>query len=154
MTSAQLIKLFEKIDGYQDLDTVAQLHLFVEATLRSFADRYQWLGGQQVTPQPITDIFRDTVLEAQMQNYNPDVHVPLQDLQLISKPVIENQSGSGFSVVDRDGMAVSCTISLNNPFGIGRLGPGSGIVLAASPELTKAGADLTRTDDAHVGGDI
>lgn len=138
-TSAQIIKLFEEIDDYEDLDPVPQLHLLAESTLRSFADRYQWLGLTREIPEAISDVFRDNVLEAQMQNFNPDVHVPLRDLQTISKPIIENQAGSGFSVVDRDGMAVACTLSLNNAFGTGRIGPGSGIVLAASPKLTKAG---------------
>ncbi len=138
-TTAHILRLFEEIDDFEDLDPAEQGHVFAEATLRSFADRYQWLGLTQEIPSDISDVFEDDHIEMQMQNFNPLVHVPLQDLQSVSKPIIENQAGSGFSVVDKAGMAVSCTLSLNNAFGTGRLGPGSGIVLAADPKLTKAG---------------
>ena len=38
-----------------------------------------------------------------------------------------------FATLDRDGNAVVCALSMNNLFGIGRIAPGTGIVLAASP---------------------
>lgn len=35
--------------------------------------------------------------------------------------------------LDRDGRAVACTFSMNNLFGTGRIAPGTGVLLAASP---------------------
>lgn len=53
----------------------------------------------------------------------------------------EAQSGSlpplpattGFATVDRQGNAVACVVTMNNLFGTGRVAPGTGMVLAASP---------------------
>jgi gamma-glutamyltranspeptidase/glutathione hydrolase len=38
-----------------------------------------------------------------------------------------------FATLDRDGNAVVCALTMNNLFGTGRIAPGTGIVLAASP---------------------
>ena len=42
-------------------------------------------------------------------------------------------ASTGFVVLDRGGMAVTCTMTMNNLFGTGRIAPGTGILLAASP---------------------
>lgn len=41
-------------------------------------------------------------------------------------------------MLDRDGMAVACAETMNNLFGTGRVAPGTGIVLAASPASVHA----------------
>ena len=42
-------------------------------------------------------------------------------------------ASTGFAVLDRNGNAVACTVTMNNLFGTGRIAPGTGILLAASP---------------------
>lgn len=42
-------------------------------------------------------------------------------------------ASTGFAVLDRDGNAVTCALTMNNLFGTGRIAPGTGILLAASP---------------------
>ncbi len=41
-----------------------------------------------------------------------------------------------FATLDRDGNAVVCALTMNNLFGTGRIAPGTGIMLAASPAST------------------
>ncbi len=42
-------------------------------------------------------------------------------------------ASTGFAVLDRDGNSVACAVTMNNLFGTGRIAPGTGILLAASP---------------------
>ncbi len=42
-------------------------------------------------------------------------------------------ASTGFVVVDRAGRSVACALTMNNLFGTGRVAPGTGMVLAASP---------------------
>ena len=43
----------------------------------------------------------------------------------------EAGGGTGFAVVDADGLAVACGLTMNAPFGSGRLAAGTGIAIAA-----------------------
>jgi len=42
-------------------------------------------------------------------------------------------ASTSFATLDRDGNAVVCVVTMDNLFGTGRIAPGTGIVLAASP---------------------
>ncbi len=44
-------------------------------------------------------------------------------------------ASTSFVVVDRKGEAVACALTMNNLFGTGRIAPGTGIVLGASPAI-------------------
>ena len=47
-------------------------------------------------------------------------------------------ASTSFAALDRNGMAVTCALSMNNLFGTGRIAPGTGILLAASPSPATA----------------
>lgn len=55
--------------------------------------------------------------------------------------VMGNPSATSFVAVDRDGSAVACAVTLNAPFGTGRVAPGTGIIPAALPGPGGRGAD-------------
>ncbi len=50
----------------------------------------------------------------------------------------DRPASTTFGAVDRQGNAVVCAVSLNNLFGTGRIAPGTGVVLAASPGTVPA----------------
>jgi len=43
-------------------------------------------------------------------------------------------ASTSFAVLDRNGNSVACAVTMNNLFGTGRVAPGTGILLAASPQ--------------------
>ena len=47
-------------------------------------------------------------------------------------------ASTSFAVVDRRGGAVACALTMENLFGTGRIAPGTGIVLGASPAIKPA----------------
>ena len=53
---------------------------------------------------------------------------PLQEAALPPLP-----ASTSFATLDKDGNAVACSLSMDNLFGTGRVLPGLGILLAASP---------------------
>ncbi len=67
----------------------------------------------------------------------PRFTAPAVDGGTVSLPTPPKTSPSpataSFAVLDRNGGAVACATSLNNLFGTGRIAPGTGILLAASP---------------------
>lgn len=60
------------------------------------------------------------------------LHTP--DLPVQSLPPLP--ASTSFITMDKDGNAVACSLSMDNLFGTGRVLPGMGILLAASPAVT------------------
>jgi gamma-glutamyltranspeptidase/glutathione hydrolase len=48
-------------------------------------------------------------------------------------PLPSLPASTSFATLDRDGNAVVCVVTMDNLFGTGRIAPGTGVVLAASP---------------------
>ena len=66
-----------------------------------------------------------------------DPAAPLLSVEVGGEPdgAPEAGGGTGFAVVDADGLAVACGLTMNAPFGSGRLAAGTGIATALSPFL-------------------
>ena len=52
-----------------------------------------------------------------------------------------SSTGTGFVIVDREGSAVACSLTLNNLFGAGKVAQGMGILLGALPGPLGRGPD-------------
>ena len=68
-----------------------------------------------------------------MADYVPDAHV---SADASSRKPAENPVSpvaTSFVAVDAVGSAVACRVSLNGLFGVGRVAPGTGIVIGAAP---------------------
>ena len=74
-----------------------------------------------------------------MATYRSDRHLPAEELTPSLRERAENPAATGFVVIDRDGSAVACSLSMNNLFGTGRIAPGTGIFLAMPPGLRGGG---------------
>jgi len=120
VTLAQLWALSGDIAGGNDMAT--RLHAFGDLSRRVIAARAAWLGqgmdegtaNTLVSPATLATIARGDALAAYAGS--PDTG-----------------AGTGFTVVDRNGMAVACSLTNYNPFGTGRIAPGTGVTPAAAP---------------------
>jgi gamma-glutamyltranspeptidase/glutathione hydrolase len=75
----------------------------------------------------------DSHLGNLIRNYRADRHLLPKQNSPSSKNIADNPSATSFVVVDRDGSAVACSLTMNNNFGTGRMAKGTGILLAAAP---------------------
>jgi gamma-glutamyltranspeptidase/glutathione hydrolase len=64
---------------------------------------------------------------------NADAVLHATDLQVQPMPALP--ASTSFVTLDKDGNAVACSVSMDNLFGTGRVLPGMGILLAASPAV-------------------
>lgn len=119
-------------DRYRLATPDERAHLVAEASLRA-------IGDVSVAPTTAMSAFR---ADALMRSYDPSQHravtavYPEIDATL---PAVAGADGTtSFVVGDNDGSAVSCTISLGSPFGIGAWDPVTGIVPAASAAINEA----------------
>jgi gamma-glutamyltranspeptidase/glutathione hydrolase len=106
--------------------TPAAMHLITEAYRRAYMDRSEYLGDPDYNKMP-TDALTSTKYAAAWRASITDKATPSADLHrpagFLPPPArsagqrTESQDTTHYSVVDKDGNAVSVTTTLNNSFG-------------------------------------
>ncbi len=93
------------------------LHLMAEAQRRAFADRNRWLGDPDFVGVPMAGLVHADYLKDRWAGFNPGAATPSSQVGAGDAPAYESPETTHFSVVDRDGMAVGITTTLNGTFG-------------------------------------
>jgi gamma-glutamyltranspeptidase/glutathione hydrolase len=101
------------------------LHLWVEASRLAFYDRAALLGDPDFVDVPVDRLVSAEYAGAQALRVSPSQ--PLGLPAVAAAP--EGTHTTHLSVVDRDGMAIALTQSINVPFGSGLVIPGTGVLL-------------------------
>jgi len=115
----QLLKIVEKYNlkemGFHSLKTI---QLMVEAEKRVFADRAKYLGDSDFYPVPIDSLLNNEYLLNRMADFSFE-KATISDSILQGKATLLKESfeTTHTSIVDPDGMATSCTTTLNSNFG-------------------------------------
>ncbi len=131
--AAQMWAMLAEDDRYEDAPAEERPHLFVETALRAFADRARWLRDDGNSTVVAEKLVSEARIASLMASYRRDRHVPAAELSPAPVARPENPAATTFVVVDGEGSAVACSLTLNNLFGTGRVAEGTGILLAALP---------------------
>ncbi len=107
------VRLWEMLiqdERYQAASAEERPHLLAEISMRAFAgantkgDREGW-----------------------MADYDPQRHVPVEQLPFVPTVFPDNPATTSYAVVDRKGLAVICSHTMYRPFGTGAVVPGVGV---------------------------
>ena len=143
--AAQTMGMLIEDNDWDDYSMVERSHLMAEVTGRAAYYRGRWLrndGGSSVAPESL--ISKDAV-ERLLNGFQEKRHTPFPNARSGPGGVLGNNVGTGFVAVDREGGAVACVLTLSNPFGVGRITPGMGIMLSALPGPLGRGHDSFST---------
>ncbi len=101
------------------------IHLVAEMEKRVFADRAEYLGDPAFVDVPIAKLIDPAYIAARAAEVNP------RGISTIAtvRPGLESPHTTHFSIVDRQGMAVSNTYTINAWFGNGVVVEGAGFLL-------------------------
>jgi gamma-glutamyltranspeptidase/glutathione hydrolase len=127
VTGEMLVALTEGVSWHR-AGTDERPHLFVEAAMRSFADRAGWLtpeGGVTGDPAALASPEHARQL---MTGYDPQRATPASALKPPAVERPENPWATSFLVADAKGNAVACNLTMNDLFGTARMVPGTGII--------------------------
>lgn len=131
----QMWEMLRRDDRYAQANAIERRHLLAEVSMRAFADRAAWQPSQAENG-PLSDngaaLLSEDRIERLMAGYEPNRHTPSSALDPPPAKRRESPSGTSFTVVDGEGNAVACSLSLNNFFGRGWMAPGTGIIMAAA----------------------
>ncbi len=114
----QILKMLEPYDltslGH---NTPAMLQLVVEAERRSYADRSHYLGDPDFVTIPCDALLAPNYLKARMKSFSFDKATPSSEVSHGNVEAIESNETTHYSIVDKQGNAVSVTTTLNGSYG-------------------------------------
>ncbi len=125
---AQLIGIKEqRADDFKGvaLNSAKYIHLLAEIEKRVFADRADYLGDPNFTKAPVAELIDPSYLAKRANEINPTAISPTANV----KPGLEPHQTTHFSIVDKQGNAVSNTYTLNWDYGSGVVVKGAGFLL-------------------------
>ena len=125
-----LIEMLNILEGYDfaKLSRDESLHDMIEAMKRAYADRAVFMGDPGAIKMPVAGLTSKkyaTSLRAQIgERATPSAAIRA------GKPAdFEGRNTTHFSIIDRDGNAVSNTYTLNFSYGLGLVAEGTGVLL-------------------------
>ena len=125
-----LVEMLNILEGYDlgKLPREQALHDEIEAMKRAYADRAVFMGDPDTVKMPIAGLISKKYA-ASLRATIGDKSTPAADIKPGKPAEFEGQNTTHFSVIDRDGNAVSNTYTLNFYYGLGLVAPGTGVLL-------------------------
>ncbi|RFZ85930.1 gamma-glutamyltransferase [Mucilaginibacter terrenus] len=126
----QLLKSVEKYPlhswGFNKDSTV---QVMVEAERRVYADRSKYLGDPDFFKVPVDSLLNAAYITKRMANFSWAAATPSTSIQPGTFVGYESDQTTHYSIVDREGNAVSITTTLNDTFGSHIFVKGAGFLL-------------------------
>lgn len=128
-----LIQLLKSVEPYPlkrwGLNADSTVQLMVEAERRVYADRATYLGDPDFYDVPQEQLLSDDYIKGRMAGFNWEHATPSSEINAGSLMMAEHEETTHFSIVDRDGNAVSVTTTLNGSYGSAVVVKGAGFLL-------------------------
>ena len=128
-----LMQLMRLVEQYPLKDwgwnTANTTQVMIEAERRVYADRAKWLGDADFVKVPVKELMSYPYLEERWESYNENMASKSSDISGGAVPFYESDETTHFSVVDKEGMAVSITTTLNGAYGSKVVVDGAGFLM-------------------------
>ena len=126
-----LIEMLNILEGY-DLGKLGRgeqsLHYMIEAMKRAYADRAVYMGDPDAVKMPVVGLISKKYA-ATLRASIGERATPSTEIRAGKPAEYEGKNTTHFSVIDRDGNAVSNTYTLNFSYGLGLVADGTGVLL-------------------------
>lgn len=110
--------------GFQ---SAAAIHLMAEAERRAYADRAVHMADPDFWNVPLKTLTDSAYIKARMANFRSDS--VSDNTKITAGQIKESEETTHFSIVDREGNAVSVTTTLNDAYGSRTVVSGAGFIL-------------------------
>lgn len=128
-----LLQLLKSVEPYPlhryGFNSDSTVQLMVEAERRVYADRSKYLGDPDFYKVPADSLLRPQYITSRMQTFNWNAATPSTSIQPGTFIGYESDQTTHYSIVDKDGNAVSITTTLNDSFGSKIFVNGAGFLL-------------------------
>jgi len=128
----EMLNILERYDvgayGWNSTETV---HLMVEAERRAFADRAEYIADPDFIEVPIKTLTSKKYADIRTKDINPLHATPSAQVRCgdVAQVPYESNETTHYSIVDKDGMAVAVTTTLERGYGSYLVVEGAGFLL-------------------------
>jgi gamma-glutamyltranspeptidase/glutathione hydrolase len=125
-----LIEMLNILEGYDlsKLPRAEALHDMIEAMKRAYADRAVYMGDPAEVKVPVAGLTSKKYAAVLRAGIGARA-TPAAEIHAGKPMQAEGRNTTHFSVIDRDGNAVSNTYTLNFSYGLGLVADGTGVLL-------------------------
>ncbi|MGJ0637368.1 gamma-glutamyltransferase [Xenorhabdus bovienii] len=127
-----LCEILNIVEGYDlksmGFNSAAYIHTLTEAMRHAYMDRNTYLGDPEFIKNPLDRLLSKSYAESIRKEIEPNKATPSKNVQPGVGPH-EKPETTHYSVVDKDGNAVSTTYTINGRFGAVVIAPGTGFFL-------------------------
>ena len=127
-----ICEILNILEGYdmkaRGFHSARSVHLMVEAMRHAYLDRNTYLGDPAFVENPVDRLISKDYAAAIRAKISPDKATPSVEVQPGAGPH-EKAETTHYSVVDKEGNAVSVTFTVNGLFGANVIAPGTGFFL-------------------------
>lgn len=125
----QMLNMLEPFNiGELGWGSAETIHLMIEAQRRAYADRAEHMGDPDFYPVPLAMLTNKDYALQRFSDFNPEQASDSEDIGAGRWPA-ESTETTHYSVMDKDGVAVSVTTTLNLGYGNRIVVPGAGFLL-------------------------
>jgi gamma-glutamyltranspeptidase / glutathione hydrolase len=125
-----LIEMLNMLEGFDlgGLSHEAALHDMIESMKRAYADRAAFMGDPDAVKMPIAGLISKKYAASLRAQFGSRA-TPSSEIRAGNPADFEGRNTTHYSVIDRDGNAVSNTYTLNFSYGLGLVADGTGVLL-------------------------
>ena len=129
---ATMCQILNTLEGYDmkalGFHSAASIHLMTEAMRHAYMDRNTFLGDPAFVTNPLERLLSKSYAASIREKISADKATPSEQVQPGMAPH-EKPETTHYSIVDKDGNAVSTTYTVNGRFGAVVIAPGTGFFL-------------------------
>jgi len=128
----EMLNILERYNiGELGYNTPESVHLMVEAMRRVYADRAEYLGDPEFYDVPVEKLISKKYADMRAKDINTEHATPSEQVTHgdVSQTPYESDETTHYSVVDKNGMAVAVTTTLEGGYGSHLVVGGAGFLL-------------------------
>lgn len=128
-----LIQILNALEGYPTgalgQNSAQTIHLMAEAMKLAYADRSEYLGDPDFVDVPVAALTSKDYAAAMRAKISAEFATPAAQIKPADLTPYESDQTTHFSIIDKDGNAVSNTYTINFNYGSGLVAEGTGVLM-------------------------